>query len=793
MKAILDPQRSIDIAFNYRDELEIIVDNHPFNLTQILKNVDFEHLVFPQKIYTDYAEFLRGENTVYKPHLDPIIKEKGLESGEFPEYVPYTFPSEKEFAERDPEGLYDELAYGEKLAINIYTTSAYSNINTFLRSKGQDTEFRKYSKEEQLQLVSELVLVSAIASTGLSKIRSTEIQELREERKEPVEMGELQRYEKSDEIKKIIEDRRKDIKKKRAGKSQAAFISSSARDDVNFSKYKRYDVKTTIKQPHGLNPMGKKVSPLAEVQTEEEVLFTPGVQLKFYKYRKQGKNEHFTAIPHRSLEDISPFSYSHKNMEIRRDFMELSKQLIEASERYFDKDKSKNSLFSSGYFAKVKSIIKGLDKMVDYLEGDQTFKREVYLNKLSQLRALVNNEIGKHKKNDNPNENLQKISTILGNVSKFLDKQINIIHEELVTEVDPAKLLSDMPRLDKRFQSMILEDVTARENIVKIKEICNERYQDQAFYGNASLNRKILLDEDIANLLTPQTIALIFAEHQQLKKQKKLKDLKAEDRLALLREGKEKDTYISLADAIFYGFSDGLDVIKYMPNNDPRYGRKEYEAQKLAFDKNTNKMIGNIVRASVFFDIQPHEKKYQLKTSSIVQIPLKERFELILKVIDNIKAKKLSEKLLFVPGFTSESIRSQCIAGMRRFCNLKQEGKNIIVTDEDVKKLKDLARKFVSESILLNGSVSHLFYDRVHLEAALEQNTKIIINENAYTLADLFREIIDTCPDSLLAQEQFDKRFSLIEAHLQTHFPREWSEGIEAIHQMRREGISHSP
>lgn len=61
MKAILDPQRSIDIAFNYRDELEIIVDNHPFNLTQILKNVDFEHLVFPQKIYTDYAEFLRGK------------------------------------------------------------------------------------------------------------------------------------------------------------------------------------------------------------------------------------------------------------------------------------------------------------------------------------------------------------------------------------------------------------------------------------------------------------------------------------------------------------------------------------------------------------------------------------------------------------------------------------------------------------------------------------------------------------------------------------------------------------
>ncbi|QBR83552.1 hypothetical protein E3983_03770 [Legionella israelensis] len=147
---------------------------------------------------------------------------------------------------------------------------------------------------------------------------------------------------------------------------------------------------------------------------------------------------------------------------------------------------------------------------------------------------------------------------------------------------------------------------------------------------------------------------------------------------------------------------------------------------------------------------------------------MNERFELILKVIDNIKAKKLSEKLLFVPGFTPESIRSQCIAGMRRFCNLKQEGKNIIVTDEDVKKLKDLARKFVSESILL-------------------------INENAYTLADLFREIIDACPDSPLAQEQFDKQFSLIEAHLQTHFPREWSEGIEAIHQMRREGISNSP
>ncbi|KTC79530.1 hypothetical protein Lche_1550 [Legionella cherrii] len=53
----------------------------------------------------------------------------------------------------------------------------------------------------------------------------------------------------------------------------------------------------------------------------------------------------------------------------------------------------------------------------------------------------------------------------------------------------------------------------ASENIKKIQSICNKDYFNQSFYGSAALNRKILLDKRIANLLTPETILAILFFH----------------------------------------------------------------------------------------------------------------------------------------------------------------------------------------------------------------------------------------------------------------------------------------
>src|SRR5580692_10307029 len=104
-----------------------------------------------------------------------------------------------------------------------------------------------------------------------------------------------------------------------------------------------------------------------------------------------------------------------------------------------------------------------------------------------------------------------------------------------------------------RISSNYLKETLSPEvikNIQKIKEICNTDYYDQSFYGAASLNRKILLDRRIANLLTPETILAIFAIHSTTYKL---------DKKSSISIWRNSSGYTSLASVLFYGFNEGLE------------------------------------------------------------------------------------------------------------------------------------------------------------------------------------------------------------------------------------------
>lgn len=116
-------------------------------------------------------------------------------------------------------------------------------------------------------------------------------------------------------------------------------------------------------------------------------------------------------------------------------------------------------------------------------------------------------------------------------------------------------------------------------NIQQIVEICNSKYADQSFHGASALNRKILLDPDIADLLTPETIIAILTL--------KNKNDPAINLNRLAGDGRKTTT---IADVIVFGLQDA-GSIQYLPNNDHIYGVKEYEEQKKAFATNTNKFL----------------------------------------------------------------------------------------------------------------------------------------------------------------------------------------------------------
>lgn len=88
----------------------------------------------------------------------------------------------------------------------------------------------------------------------------------------------------------------------------------------------------------------------------------------------------------------------------------------------------------------------------------------------------------------------------------------------------------------------------------------------------------MLLNERIANLLTPEVIEYLFTNEPT-------------DQSKIFRNS---SGMIALKDAIYHGFNDGLIAIKLMTNNEQKFGPEQYEAQKANYDKNTTRIVENI-------------------------------------------------------------------------------------------------------------------------------------------------------------------------------------------------------
>ncbi|MBX3709302.1 MAG: hypothetical protein KIT56_02740 [Gammaproteobacteria bacterium] len=332
------------------------------------------------------------------------------------------------------------------------------------------------------------------------------------------------------------------------------------------------------------------------------------------------------------------------------------------------------------------------------------------------------------------------------------------------------------------------------KNIRKIKEICNSDYYDQSFYGAAALNRKILLDERIANLLTSETILAILAIHSTTYK------FDSNSSIAVWRNS---SGYTSLAAILFFGFNEGLETIRLMPNNEPHYGSKLYREQQQKYKDHTNKIISNVIKAAEKLGINVDNKKYQdneiSKEKSLVQI-----YDEITNIIEKIKKDRKSNQLLYVPDYSPDNIRDQSISGFIAICqalniNFKKSLNGSIIINKPVT-LQNFIEKFLSsEETLLNGTIMHLFYDRVHLEACIEQDTNIIIENKEYALKDILREIIRNCEESNVfvcntAKEQFKVRLKLVETHLKENFPSGYQDRIkEAGNQVSPISIDHVP
>lgn len=331
------------------------------------------------------------------------------------------------------------------------------------------------------------------------------------------------------------------------------------------------------------------------------------------------------------------------------------------------------------------------------------------------------------------------------------------------SKMDISQILKDIQTKLAANIGISWDTVAANRRIKDIKRVCNTKYPNSRKYGNAALNRKMLLDSQIADLLDPDTLLTLF-DHQIV---------------YILRNSVG---YTTLADAILFGFQDGVDTIKLMPNNDDDYGRAGYIKQKNDYRDHTTKIIANICKAAAKIGIDVNDARYLHKQSEEKEPSLNARFDNILEEIKQVKERHGSEELVFVPGTGLDKMREECQDGFYWLLRLakipvdanKSHGSWSQFKISEPNTLEKLVSQLlVKEDLLLDGIVSHLFYDRAHLEAFIDLNAPIEIGEKEFHFVDILREMIKQCenlPESSIAREQFNLRLKLVESHLQTKF-----------------------
>ncbi|MCL9683968.1 hypothetical protein [Legionella maioricensis] len=315
------------------------------------------------------------------------------------------------------------------------------------------------------------------------------------------------------------------------------------------------------------------------------------------------------------------------------------------------------------------------------------------------------------------------------------------------------KIIEILDKLKQKPPIPLTEEI--RGQIEKIRDLCDKKYCVKRTYGEDALNRMILLDKEIAKLLTPEVIQFLFTQKKPTANEQTIRD----DR-----------TIRNIRDVIYYGFINGLLPIKFLPNNEPTYGLTKYQQKQANYEENTLSIVRNIVSAAGV-DLSQIEP---LNESSLYESSLSTQFEVITGTINMIAPNEtLRKELIKVNTFTFETIISQADTGF--------EALRIAITDklknEDQQiNLDSFCEAFLNDpELILDADIGHSLLDRVHMEAAILSNKKITVGEKEYTYQEILREMVKKISDNPnkyppSAKQQLFLRFSIVENDLKNRF-----------------------
>lgn len=246
-------------------QMIIFENDNTFNLTEIITHANLSHLDFNQRDFGFYEHYCQNTSLIKAEVVDG--------EGES------IYPSHTFFQHADKTGLFKDMTYAEKLAINIYTTHYYNELNPFLR--GVYNYENKTPEEIRDVIIHAAMLGRALSSSNNSAIDATF-------RYEGI-------YDES------ILHKRIDISENGGAEIIRGFISTGKQPAKNF--------KNVVGIAY-TNLQGKYIAPLSRFSTEREFLIPP-TQMTYHGHTQEGNIHYFHARP---VIDLSLIQEQAKNV-----------------------------------------------------------------------------------------------------------------------------------------------------------------------------------------------------------------------------------------------------------------------------------------------------------------------------------------------------------------------------------------------------------------------------------------------------------------------------------------------
>lgn len=161
VNALLQNYKSVKF-FKNKSTIFVSTGKHTFNFTNLIKGLNFNHLILKSDQLIAYNKLLDSQYISYKSHSHGYDNRP---------------TDEQYFMDMDPRGICSTISLAEKRAINIYTGGAHYGMNALMRGllddaiKANHNLPSYYSSKEKLNYtLKEFLLHCAVAVHGLKQL-----------------------------------------------------------------------------------------------------------------------------------------------------------------------------------------------------------------------------------------------------------------------------------------------------------------------------------------------------------------------------------------------------------------------------------------------------------------------------------------------------------------------------------------------------------------------------------------------------------------------------------------------